>query len=59
MRSMKEILDAQRFLEKYANTPVFVVDEKQANDNLRRLGILTADGRIASKYNEIIIHVDR
>jgi len=54
MRSVKEILDAQRFLQRYADEPIKTFSKEQATENLRRLGILTDSGEIAPKYAGII-----
>ena len=56
MRSVREMMDAQRFLEKYADTPVGVVDQKRAKEILMRSGFLTADGDITSKYAVIVLN---
>ena len=50
--------DAQRFLERYANTPVGSIDKKGAQANLRRIGILTANNRVTSKYAHVVVRTE-
>ena len=54
MRSVREILDAQRFLQRYANEPIEMISKEQALINLKRLGVLTDSGEIAPEYAGII-----
>ena len=59
MRSVKEMTEAQRFLERYANTPLSTIDREQARIRLQRLGVLTSDNRISEQYSEIIVSTQR
>lgn len=54
MRSVREMLDAQRFLQRYANEPIETISKEQALKNLKRLGILTDSGEIVPEYAGII-----
>ena len=54
MRSIREILDAQRFLQRYANGPIETISKEQALKNLKKLGILTDSGEIVPEYADIV-----
>ena len=56
MRSVREMIDAQRFLEKYADTPVGVVDQKRAKEILMRSGFLTSCGEINPEYADLVLN---
>ena len=56
MRSVREMIDAQRFLEKYADTPVGVVDQKRAKEILMRSGFLTSGGEFNPEYADLVLN---
>lgn len=53
MRSMKEIVDAQYFLERYANTPISSIDKEKAQAILYKAGFLTKNGEVAPEYKDV------
>lgn len=56
MRSVREMIGAQRFLERYADTPVGEIHQERAKDILMRSGFLTADGDMSSEYAGIVLN---
>lgn len=58
MRSMNEQLEAQRWLEKYINTPIKNFSREEASKNLARLGILDENGEIKSEWRDLIVKKD-
>ena len=54
MRSVREMIGAQRFLERYADTPVGEIDQERAKDILMRSGFLTSDGEINPEYADLV-----
>lgn len=57
MRSIREMIGAQRFLEKYADTPVGVIGQKRAKEILVSSGFLTSDGEINPEYADLVSNV--
>jgi len=56
MRSVREMIEAQRFLERYADTPVGVIDQRRAKEILMRSGFLTSDGEINPEYAGLVLY---
>lgn len=54
-RSIDDIMDSQKFLEIYGNTPVESIDVENARLKLQRLGILTKTNKISAKYGNIVV----
>ena len=55
MRSVRELMDAQSFLEQYANTPITSIDIKKAREVLYRCGVITKKGDLTAKYAKVKI----
>ncbi len=58
MRSVREMTEAQRFLERYASTPTSSIDKDQAQANLRKIGILTTSNRVSSRYAHVVVKTE-
>jgi len=58
MRSISERLEAQRWLEKYINTPIKNFSHEEALENLARLGILDKNGEVKSEWRDLIVKKD-
>lgn len=58
MRSISEQSEAQRWLEKYINTPIKNFSREEAFKNLARLGILDENGEIKSEWRDLIVKKD-
>ena len=58
MRSISEQLNARKWLEEYANSPIKVPSREEAIKNLARLGILDKDGEIKSEWRNLIVKKD-
>ena len=51
--------DVQRFIEKYARTPIGEINAERAQAVLRRSGFLTETGEINQRYADIVISIDK
>ena len=50
---------AQRFLEKYADTPIEEIDATKANEILRRSGFLTRTNKVSARYACVVVRNDQ
>ena len=50
---------AQRFLEKYADTPIEEIDASKANEILRRSGFLTRTNKVSKRYACVVVRNDQ
>ena len=58
MRSISEQLNARKWLEEYANSPIKIPTREEAIKNLTRLGILNKNGEIKSEWQDLIVKKD-
>ena len=51
--------DVQRFIERYAKTPVGEINAERAQTILRRSGFLTETGEVNPRYADIVVPIER
>ena len=58
MRSINEQLNARKWLEEYANSPIKVPTREEAIKSLTRLEILDKNGEIKPEWQDLIVKKD-
>lgn len=48
---------AYQWLDEYANSPVKMPTKEHAIERLKKIGVLTKNGRIAKKYKGLIVSI--